>query len=597
MRYLTFEKIRTIDPIIDEKKISRKKAAFLSVGITFLVILFVSLNYEPLLGPDDVGIRNILSGIYTGTPEAHTYFMDYMLTKPLSMLYEWFPNVYWYVLFLALVNYGCLILILYRFLCKVDRYKLIGIWSVVAGFLILWLPFIITLEWTSAAGILSATAIFWYATTPDRENRKELLRDYIFSLILLFVACNLRNDVAFMAIPFAGVVFLWKLVQNRKFLSAVFLRTQLLFAMMCVAIFVVSKVSDSLAYSSDVWKEADRFSEYRSTMYDRFGWPDYDIYKDIYTKNNISLEMYHSIKNDYNLMLCYKGVLSSNNFEELSEVAEESFYSRNDTKSRLKNCLRRRWEAMGSQIYGLHTVMIYIGLICSLVCSWCKKDRLKLFLVVNTAIGFELVWIYLYFRNRLPIHVGYSLNMIAIAVVIAFLWKEPLIKKVLKSGMVWLIICLFLSSNLLQKAVIIKEENHVEATNALLLSTVKKYCEENKENIYFRDFFSFNNSILYKELIYARDERKAANFVPPNGWSVILPMDNQYIPSGGEQELCSWIQEKSNIYIMIERSRVKNTRMRTEALFASRGIDCHLVLEDVLEIPNGLIIEVYHFQS
>jgi hypothetical protein len=48
---------------------------------------------------------------------------------------------------------------------------------------------------------------------------------------------------------------------------------------------------------------------------------------------------------------------------------------------------------------------------------------------------------------------------------------------------------------------------------------------------------------------------------------------------------------------MIERSRAKDICMRTEALFASRGIECRLILEDVLEIPNGLIIEVYHFQS
>lgn len=341
MRYLTFEKIRTIDPIIDAQKISRKKAAFLSVGITFLVILFVSLNYEPLLGPDDVGIRNILSGIYTGTPEAHTYFMDYMLTKPLSMLYKWLPNIYWYVLFLALVNYGCFALILYRFLCEANRHKLSGIWSVTAGFLILWLPFVITLEWTSAAGILSATAIFWYATVPDWKSRKESLRDYIPSFILLFISCNLRNDVVFMAIPFAGVVFFWKLVHNRKILSIQFLRTQLLFAIMCLVIMGTSKMMDSFAYSSDIWKEADRFSEYRSTMYDRFGWPDYDTYKDIYVNNNISPEMYQSIKNDYNLMLSYKGVLSSDNFKQLSEIAEESFYLQNDTKSRLQNCVKK----------------------------------------------------------------------------------------------------------------------------------------------------------------------------------------------------------------------------------------------------------------
>ena len=78
MRYITFGKSRRVYSINNIQKISHKKATFLSIGTTCFLLLFVSLNYEPLLGPDDVGIRNILSGLYTGMPDAHTYFMRYV---------------------------------------------------------------------------------------------------------------------------------------------------------------------------------------------------------------------------------------------------------------------------------------------------------------------------------------------------------------------------------------------------------------------------------------------------------------------------------------------------------------------------------------
>lgn len=78
---------------------------------------------------------------------------------------------------------------------------------------------------------------------------------------------------------------------------------------------------------------------------------------------------------------------------------------------------------------------------------------------------------------------------------------------------------------------------------------------------------------------------------------MILPFDNQFVPSGGHQELCSWIQTKDNIYILLEESRAEGICKRIEALFASRGIKCHLELEDTIHISNGkTVVEVYHYQ-
>ena len=139
-------------------------------------------------------------------------------------------------------------------------------------------------------------------------------------------------------------------------------------------------------------------------------------------------------------------------------------------------------------------------------------------------------------------------------------------------------------------------DNDKEANNAQLLVTVKRYCEEHPDNVYYRDFFSFNNSILYKELISERDEEKAANFIPANGWSVVVPLNNQFLPTDGDTDLCEWLQGQTNYYFLVDQNKAEDRCQRIEDLFSSRGITCDLVLVDTLTSPNDVTIGVYQFQ-
>ena len=594
MRYITFKGTRTIK----KPNINNWQSAFwVSLSVSILTGIFVIERYELLLGPDDVGMRNILSGIYTGNPEPHVYFMYILLAKVLTALYTWFPNVYWYAWFLVLSNYGCLALVLYRFTSNARKHKIEIAVCISSAFSLLWLTFLITLEWTATAGILSATAIFLYATIPQDDEKKLKAREVLLPVFLLLISYNLRHNVAEMSIPFGGCVFLIKVIRNRNRLTKQFLRMHITFLSLCTLVFVGSFTLNRIAYSSEEWQEADAFSGYRSTMFDRYGWPDYDTYHRIYDENNITYEMYQCIKKDYNLMLTYKGVLSPENFKELSEIAKRDFEGQAITiKQRIKECAKKRLFAAVSWEYRLYTVFIYLGIFLAICCCAFRKDILQLFLCIIGIFGFECVWIWLYLLNRLPIHVGYSLNMLAVAMVVSFLWQEPLMKRLLKKKFIWVLIVLLLVCGVLDRLPVIRQRNEEEAQNGLLLSTVKQYCEEHNKNIYFRDFYSFNNSILYKERIEDRDEKIAANFIPPNGWTVILPFDNLNMPSNGQEELCTWIGSKDNIYLILEHSRATEACQRIVALFASRGINCQMVLEDSINIPNGKVFEVYHYQ-
>ena len=97
MRHLVIEWIRSIRSPKHRSKTDVIFAFILSLSVTVALVIYIKHTYQLLLGPDDVGIRNIVSGLYTGSPEAHSYFMRYPLTALLSLLYKSIPHVYWSV--------------------------------------------------------------------------------------------------------------------------------------------------------------------------------------------------------------------------------------------------------------------------------------------------------------------------------------------------------------------------------------------------------------------------------------------------------------------------------------------------------------------
>ena len=65
---------------------------------------------------DDYFIKNILSGVYSGTPSAHSIQMLYPLSLILSLLYRINRNISWFGLFLNLCQFGCIALVTERIL-------------------------------------------------------------------------------------------------------------------------------------------------------------------------------------------------------------------------------------------------------------------------------------------------------------------------------------------------------------------------------------------------------------------------------------------------------------------------------------------------
>jgi len=87
----------------------------LAIVAVLCMMLFVGLKFDYYYqANDDIYIKNILSGAYTGTPESNNIQMHYVISLLISLLYRIAGNLPVYGLFLCACHYGAAYLIFIR---------------------------------------------------------------------------------------------------------------------------------------------------------------------------------------------------------------------------------------------------------------------------------------------------------------------------------------------------------------------------------------------------------------------------------------------------------------------------------------------------
>ena len=87
----------------------------IAVIVTLLLVLIAAVAYDHYYEfNDDVLMKDILSGTYTGTPSALNVQMLSPIGFFISFLYRLAPGIPWYALFLCGCQYLCILIITYR---------------------------------------------------------------------------------------------------------------------------------------------------------------------------------------------------------------------------------------------------------------------------------------------------------------------------------------------------------------------------------------------------------------------------------------------------------------------------------------------------
>lgn len=349
---------------------------------------------------DDRCISEILSGILTGEPEAHTVYVNYLLALPLSLLYRITAGIPWYgaalVLFQVLAYTGILESVYSR--CRNVPELAMGTVVVAAAFLSN-LYLLGCIQYTSTAALLVASGYFCLLVQP--EGRKK----WLWFLVLELLSCCLRTNAMLMIQPMgiltaAGVILLRKeTFQSRECFRKGLTETGRIL-LISVGILLLTFIVNGAAYGGEGWKKYNQFNDAEEILFDYGGAPAYEEVREILNRYQVTEADYAAYRN----YMILDWVISPECAQELAAFAEE--HRESVSFSELSDALRQNM--ISDSHWGLNRVLAVLWL-AALLLAVVTKSRWLAGGALGLFAGKLFSWSYLLYRGRFPLRVSMPL--------------------------------------------------------------------------------------------------------------------------------------------------------------------------------------------
>ena len=297
---------------------------------------------------DDVLIKDIIAGLYTGTPDAHNNQMLYPISLVFAGLYRITKRIPWFGMLEIIGMMASFVIMGYR-ICQMIRklqYRIAYVLLQVLLFAGLMMWEIINVQYTVVAGMLTAAAAVWLYTgenvgssdetvvglhrdkwgrifrireTADRNIDRDntipkvykkatyremgaFIRTNLPAIILVTIAFNIRSELVLLLSPLLAATAIAKWIdEDHSFDPLVICGYLGVFFSICL-LMLASLSADGIAYSSPEWKEYRRFFDARTDVYDFTGIPDYEQNKSFYDEAGITEDQVELLT-DYNYYL------------------------------------------------------------------------------------------------------------------------------------------------------------------------------------------------------------------------------------------------------------------------------------------------------
>ncbi len=527
--------------------------AFVAVAIAMAVAClsgdcFFDLN-------DDVLMKDILSGAYTGVPESHNIQMLYPISLFISLLYRIGVNIDWYGIFLCFCQYFCIGIVIYEIVVRIDNLrKKIVIASVlvltVIGF---YLPHLLYVQYTVVCGLLSATAAFLIVLPPVGKNTENFVR-LIIAIVMLVVAYLLRSEMMLLTLPMVCVAILikWFLVtlksENKEDKKKIFVTYFGFFAGIMIAV-VLCGLIHKAAYSSPEWKEFNRFFDNRTELYDFQYIPDYEENKEFY--ENIGLS-----KSEWQLLINYNfGLDDDIDADMLGDIAKYAAGIKGEQlplSSRLK-------KAVSLYFYRLHhlsfpksyeypmtdfpwnpavaAMYIAVFVLALLNSRRHKNDGRKVFWApcLLLAILFACrtsLWLYIIMRGRDPIRITHPLYMVEMLVLLGMMLLIYSKESKAIPVAVMVILAAISAVTIPAQMRVTSSEKALREEMLVKYRALEDYARQNPDSFFFYDVYtsvSFASSVegevaTYSEKLFERVDNSCYNRDILGGWASKSPL-------------------------------------------------------------------------
>lgn len=591
----------------------------------FLVILLTCLfGYHYELN-DDIMIKDLLSGSYTGTPSGYCIQMLYPLGVVVAFFYQIFRALPWYGILLILSQYGACFLLFERTLKLIPR-TIPKISMLVTEFLTVLAYFsyaLVNLQYSMTCAFLVGAALFLFVTTDIHLSVGGFLKHNVGTILLLVLAFCFRTEMFLLLSPFlafAGFAY-WThrdKADKRTFLERDNLYRYGSFLVITLLSLVLVLGLDSLGYSGTSWKEFRQLFDARTDLYDFYGVPAYDGNEEFYTGIGLDASEQTLLEN-YNYLLSPKVTADlMNQIVAYDKQQLKIGYFKVPVKQALMNY--GYWGAThqgGSIVLFLGLCYLVIAILGILDRQWGFLWKLPLLFGIRSVL-----WMYLMLRGRYPDRITWGLLFVELCCLLYLLAqhladrKQPITQLLTREDQVKLdlqtsrldlgisvgtamVLCLVLLIHLPGSLGSTGEDKAYRQQVNTEWTQLQQYCAEHNNNLYFLDIYS---TVKYSEPVWNGDRNRIKNYDYLGGWASKSPAEEKKLAKyglsafGGKElpQVAEGLVDSSHAYLI---DYAAHDISWLNHLYETQGISAQAVLTDQFGAENGDLFNVYHIET
>lgn len=522
-------------------------AASVFLALIFGMLLYRSMGFIYAIA-DDIIMRDIASGAFTGTPDGHLIFVQYALGFLLSRMYLWLPSVDWYGFFMTGVIFLGLAAVLYRGLSadKTPGWKAVYTGLSLGIFGCAMIFHAAQFEWTVSAAAAGASGLYLYITMREDVGRVQRILDSVLVWLLLILTYGIRDDVFLMVLPGLGISFLWKIFRKGEGRIRVVWREIILPAAVFLTLGLMILV-ERQAYDTEEWDRFGTFQSARSDIYDYYGVPAYEKNPSFFEEEGIDEAELRNLRH-YALYLV--DGMDAELMSRLGEEAERQSGQTQGLKSRLWNGVKLAAEQAAAQGYYTASIpfLLFLAGALLLACRYCRKAFLPLLLFLGAE---GTLWLYLGFMGRLPERVAFSMHLTGLAGMAGLfllLWEKR--KKQIRGGnavMLALLVCSLAAAAFQWKASAEANEEKLAMDDSY--QQFKQSCREHPENLYFIE--TFMAEPVGGARVTTEYSPQLNNCLTLGDWYSTSPLDAERMEELGIQNVEETILQDPNAYLVV----------------------------------------------
>lgn len=585
------------------------------------LLLFVGMRYDYYFDlNDDVQMKDILAGVYTGVPEGHNIQMLYPLSLGISWLYRLFPNAPVYGLFLCVCQYLSLWIFAERSLrFRTSTLSKIGMLAVEGITMVtMLLPHLVFVQYTFVCAMLAGAATFWFITSKSLPAGKFICSN-IPAILLAVLAYMLRTEMLLLLFPLLCVAGLyhWS-VEEKIWKMENFIKYFSVLGAILAGILLTTGIHEH-AFGGEDWKNYVAYFDSRTQLYDYQGIPAYEGNEALYEELELTAAEQHMLLEQYNFGL--EDTLEAEDLDRIASYQKEqkaqsrSWIAQFIEKTKLYVYRTFHKEPTGSAVeddypWNVMVVLGYMAVFIMIMCSRVEEEeqlkdklfsgagKLAFLFAVRTAL-----WMFILMGGRDPVRITHSLYLLEFWILLGMLHMEgrqmdaQIGGKVRVTIVFPIIFGLTMVCSLSQVLAETDTEYEYRAAANVVDAGMKAYCRSNPDKFYFFDVYSAVSYPLepylatpYSEKMFVDVNNTLGNYDIMGGWQVKSPSYEEKLAVFGMDSMRDGFLYQENVYMMAELA--KGTDYIKE-YFADQNIEVQVQLTDeICDIIGVYKIEV-----